>query len=58
MQLDNEVTKIVSVVPGGPAFKSKQINAGDRIVAVAQGANGEFEDIIGWRIDNAVCRAF
>ena len=56
LQLDNEVTKIVSVVPGGPAFKSKQINAGDRIVAVAQGANGEFEDIIGWRIDNAVSK--
>lgn len=56
LQLENEVTKIVSVVPGGPAFKSKQINAGDRIVAVAQGANGEFEDIIGWRIDNAVAK--
>ncbi|MES2446176.1 MAG: carboxy terminal-processing peptidase [Bacteroidota bacterium] len=56
LQLENEVTKIVSVVPGGPAFKSKQINAGDRIVAVAQGANGEFEDIIGWRIDNAVSK--
>jgi carboxyl-terminal processing protease len=56
LQLENEVTKIVSVVPGGPAFKSKQINAGDRIVAVAQGINGEFEDIIGWRIDNAVAK--
>lgn len=56
LQLDNEVTKIVSLVPGGPAFKSKQINAGDRIVAVAQGVNGEFEDIIGWRIDNAVSK--
>ncbi|MBY0543085.1 MAG: carboxy terminal-processing peptidase [Sphingobacteriaceae bacterium] len=56
LQLENEVTKIVSVVPGGPAFKSKQINAGDRIVGVAQGINGEFEDIIGWRIDNAVSK--
>jgi carboxyl-terminal processing protease len=56
LQLENEVTKIVSVVPGGPAFKSKQINAGDRIVGVAQGVNGEFEDIIGWRIDNAVSK--
>lgn len=56
LQLENEVTKIVSVVPGGPAFKSKQINAGDRIIGVAQGVNGEFEDIIGWRIDNAVSK--
>jgi carboxyl-terminal processing protease len=56
LQLENEVTKIVSLVPGGPAFKSKQINAGDRIVGVAQGINGEFEDIVGWRIDNAVSK--
>ena len=56
LQVDNEVVKIVSVVPGGPAFKSKKVNAGDRIVAVAQGVDGEFEDIIGWRIDNAVAK--
>ena len=56
LQSENELTKIVSVVPGGPAFKSKQINVGDRIVGVAQGINGEFEDIIGWRIDNAVSK--
>lgn len=56
LQLENEVTKIASVMPGGPAFKSKKLNAGDRIIAVAQGANGEFEDIIGWRIDNAVSK--
>ncbi|MES2650926.1 MAG: carboxy terminal-processing peptidase [Bacteroidota bacterium] len=56
LQLDNEVTKIMSIVPGGPAFKSKQLNAGDRIVAVAQGVDGEFEDIVGWRIDNAVSK--
>jgi carboxyl-terminal processing protease len=56
LQSENEVIKIVSVMPGGPAFKSKKINAGDRIVAVAQGNDGEFEDIIGWRIDNAVAK--
>lgn len=56
LQLENEITKISSVMPGGPAFKSKKLNAGDRIVAVAQGADGEFEDIIGWRIDNAVSK--
>lgn len=56
LQLDNEVTKIMSIVPGGPAFKSKLLNTGDRIVAVAQGKDGEFEDIVGWRIDNAVSK--
>lgn len=56
LQLENEVTKIVSIVPGSPAFKSKQLNAGDRIVAVAQGVNGEFVDVVGWRIDNTVSK--
>jgi len=56
LQLENEVTKIVSIVPGGPAFKSKALNPGDRIVAVAQGVDGEFVDIVGWRIDNAVSK--
>lgn len=56
LQLENEVTKIVSIIPGGPAFKSKKLNAGDRIIAVAQGADGEFEDVIGWRIDNTVAK--
>ncbi len=56
LQLENEVTKIVSIVPGSPAFKSKQLNAGDRIIAVAQGVDGEFVDVVGWRIDNTVSK--
>ena len=55
LSLENEVVKISEIIPGGPAFKSKQLNSGDRIVAVAQG-NGEFEDIVGWRIDNSVSK--
>lgn len=56
LQLDNEVTKIVNIVPGSPAFKSKQLNAGDRIIGVAQGIDGDFEDVIGLRIDNTVSK--
>ncbi len=56
LQSENEVTKIASIMPGGPAFKSKKLNAGDKIIAVAQGVDGEFEDIVGWRIDNAVSK--
>ncbi|WP_256002354.1 carboxy terminal-processing peptidase [Pedobacter deserti] len=55
LQLENEILKIAEVIPGGPAFKSKLLSAGDRIIAVAQG-NGEFEDIIGWRIENSVAK--
>ncbi len=55
LQLENEILKIAEVIPGGPAFKSKLLSAGDRIIGVAQGS-GEFEDIIGWRIENSVSK--
>jgi carboxyl-terminal processing protease len=51
---ENEYVTIKSIVPGGPADKSKQLSADDRIVGVAQGADGEFQNIVGWRIDNAI----
>jgi carboxyl-terminal processing protease len=50
----NEYVSIESLVAGGPADKSHQVSTGDRIMAVAQGKDGEFQDIIGWRIDNAI----
>ncbi|MBC7400872.1 MAG: PDZ domain-containing protein, partial [Mucilaginibacter sp.] len=54
LETKNEYIGIQALVPGGPADKSHQINVGDRILAVAQGKDGEFQDIIGWRIDNAI----
>jgi carboxyl-terminal processing protease len=54
LETKNEYITIQSVVSGGPADKSHQVATGDRIVAVAQGKDGEFQDIIGWRIDNAI----
>jgi len=54
LQSENEYITIKSIVAGGPADKSRQINIDDRIVAVAQGKTGEFQDIVGWRIENAI----
>jgi carboxyl-terminal processing protease len=54
LQSDNEYVTIKGVTAGGPADKSKQVNVDDRIIAVAQGKTGEFQDIVGWRIDNAI----
>ena len=51
-QLD--YTQIVSVVPGGPAFKSKRIFEKDKVIAVAQGDYGEFVDVVGLRLDEVV----
>ena len=35
LQSEDDYTKIAEVVPGGPAYKSKQIDKNDKIVAVA-----------------------
>lgn len=56
LQLENEVVKINEIIPGGPAFKAKTLNVNDRIIAVAQGKDGEFVDVIGWRLDNTVSK--
>jgi len=53
--LDNEVVKIMEILPGGPAFRDKSLQVDDRIIGVAQG-DDEFVDIIGWRLDNAVSK--
>ena len=54
LQTENEYTKINEILPGGPAFKSKKLFKDDRIIGVAQGEDGEWVDIIGWRLDEAV----
>ena len=56
LQLENEVVKIAAIIPGGPAFKAKTLNVNDRIIAVAQGKDGEFVDVIGWRLDITVTK--
>ena len=54
LQWDDGYTKVVEIIPGGPAFKSKKLQADDRIIAVAQGEDGEFVDVVGWRITDVV----
>jgi carboxyl-terminal processing protease len=54
LQTENDYTKIVEVLPGGPAEKSKLLKTNDRIVSVGQGQDGEMVDVIGWRIDDVV----
>ena len=54
LNTENEFVTIKTIVPGGPADKSKQVNVDDRIVGVAQGKDGEFQNVVGWRIENAI----
>ncbi|HHL18685.1 MAG TPA: tail-specific protease [Thiothrix sp.] len=53
LRTDNEHTKIVSVVPGGPADRTHKLKAGDRIIGVGQGEK-PIEDVIGWRLSDVV----
>ncbi|MDR9425473.1 MAG: carboxy terminal-processing peptidase [Marinobacter sp.] len=53
LQSDNEYTKVVRLIPGGPAAKQGQLQPADRIVSVAQ--EGEKPvNVIGWRLDEVV----
>lgn len=54
LQSENEFTKVVRLVVGGPAESQSQLKAADRIVGVAQGTDGEMINVIGWRLDEVV----
>lgn len=50
---EDEYTVINSIVPGSPAERSKKLKTKDKIVGVRQ-ADGSYEDIIGWRLNDVV----
>ena len=56
LQQDIEYTTIYQVMPGGPAYRSKELEKGDKVIGVGQGDDGDFEDILGWRLDDVVTK--
>ncbi len=54
LTVKDDYTTIVRIIPGGPAARSGKIKVDDKIAAVAQGKDGEWVDVIGWRIDDVV----
>ena len=54
LQNEYEYTKVVRLIPKGPADKSQKLAPGDKIIGVGQGQNGEIKDTIGQRIDDVV----
>lgn len=54
LQAEDEYTKVTRLIPAGPADKAGELKAGDRIVGVGQGTDGEIVDVIGWRLDDVV----
>ncbi len=54
LQTDDDFVRIVGIILGGPADFDGKLKRDDRITAVAQGSEGEFVDVIGWRLDDVV----
>ena len=54
LQLIDDFVTVMNVIEGGPAAVAGTLKPTDRIVGVAQGADGAFTDVIGWRIDDVV----
>ena len=54
LQSDNEYTKVVRLVPGGPAARQGQLGPADRIVSVRQEDEDKPVNVIGWRLDEVV----
>ena len=54
LQWDDGYTKLIELVPGGPAIRSKKLKPGDRIIAVAQGEKGEAVDVVEMELNKVV----
>lgn len=54
LQGEDEHTKVVRLVPGGPADLAGQLRPSDTIVGVGQDADGPIQDVVGWRLDEVV----
>jgi carboxyl-terminal processing protease len=54
LQLVDDYVTVLNVLPGGPAAINGTLGANDRIIAVGEGKNGKFVDVIGWRLDDVV----
>lgn len=51
---ENGICTINKLTPGGPAQLSGEVQSGDKIIAVAQGDDGEFVDVVGMRLHKTV----
>jgi carboxyl-terminal processing protease len=53
LQTEDEHTKVVRLVPAGPAAKAGQLQTADKITGVGQD-DEDIVDVIGWRLDEVV----
>ncbi|MDA8786445.1 carboxy terminal-processing peptidase [Porticoccaceae bacterium] len=53
LNIEDEYTRVVRIIPGGPADLQGLLKASDKIAGVGQG-DGEIVDVVGWRLDDVV----
>ena len=53
---EEEYTKVVELIKGGPAERGAELKEGDRIIAIGQGVDGELQDVVGMRLDDVVAQ--
>lgn len=53
---EDEYTKIVELIKGGPAERSGSLQEGDRIIGIGQGVDGDIQDVVGMRLDDVVAQ--
>lgn len=54
LQMDGDFTKVVLIIPGGPAWKQKELEVDDKIFKVQQETETEPVDVTGWLVDEVV----
>ncbi len=54
LQTEDEYVQIINIIRGGPADADGRLKPNDRITGVAQGPEGEFTEVLGWRLDDVV----
>ncbi|MBJ7538527.1 carboxy terminal-processing peptidase [Marinomonas transparens] len=53
LQMDDDYTKVVRLIPGGPAMTQSELAASDKIIAVGQEGKA-MVDVVGMRLDDVV----
>lgn len=53
---EDEYTKVVELIKGGPAERGEELQAGDLIISIGQDSDGELIDVVGMRLDDVVSK--
>jgi carboxyl-terminal processing protease len=51
---EDDYTKVVELIKGGPAERGGDLQAGEKIIGIGQGPDGEIKDVVGMRLDDVV----